>query len=434
MANDRFFAGPLCSNKRSVNRKMGGGRSVVERFINKNARDVMPKSLLDRISEGAEALVGAPDDFDPLRICQSLGGLPQSSADKSPLKNNERTKRMRTITNIVYSAIALFAFACLPLSSTARAVDPAPDGGNGSYQPFYTHMKTVTLSFYVPGACITPPPDMVGWYPGDGNADDISVTGNNGTLQGGATFASGMVYLAFSLNGTDAYVQAAANAAQDPTTAGSQDAWVYFNQTPSAAGHIMEIIGKGSSGSDFDLQADPDDRFRFYIAAGNSATSTTVIQTGLWYHVAGTWNSTSGINIYVNGVLEQSVPVQTARSQSGQPLMIGNQPTFGPRLFNGLIDEAEIFDRELAAVEVQAIYSAGSAGKCRPYPTPRAIPTPRSRPTPRARPTPPPHITPVPPPPSPRPTPVPRPTPPPHLTPVPSPTSPRPTPAPRPRL
>ena len=43
--------------------------------------------------------------------------------------------------------------------------------------------------------------------------------------------------------------------------------------------------------------------------------------------------------------------------------MIGNQPTFGPRLFNGLIDEVEIFDRELAAIEVQAIYNAGSAGK-----------------------------------------------------------------------
>jgi hypothetical protein len=292
---------------------------------------------------------------------------------------------MKAITDIVYSAIALFAFACLALSPTVRAADPPPDGDNGSLQVFYTG----TLSFFGLGACTTPPPNMVGWYPGDGNADDISVTGNNGTLQGGATFAAGMVKQAFSLNGIDAYVQAAADAAQDPTTGGSQDAWVYFNQTPSAAGHKMEIIGKGGAGADFDLQADEDDRFRFYIAAGNSATSTTVIQAGVWYHIAGTWNSTSGINIYVNGVLEQSAPVQITRSQSGQSLMIGNQPTFGPRLFNGLIDEVEIFDRELAAVEVQAIYNAGSAGKCRV----RAIPTPRPRPTPMPRPTPPPFDT-----------------------------------------
>ena len=290
---------------------------------------------------------------------------------------------------------------------------------------------------------------MVGWYPGDGNGDDFSATGNNGTLQGGATFASGMVYLAFSLNGTGAYVQAPADPAQDPTTAGSMDAWVYFNQLPSDAGHIMEIIGKGPP--DFDLQANPhccpaSNSFAFYIGPGVEVDSTTLIQTGVWYHVAGTWDSTVGLKMYVNGVLENTSPVLVTRSPSGQPLQIGNQPAFGPRLFNGLIDEAEIFDRELTAAEVQAIYNAGSAGKCRPYSTPRAAPTPRSRPTPsRATPTPTATGTS-----SPTPTPVltPRrtparatPTPPATGTPSPTPTptasptvTPRPRPTPHPRL
>jgi len=35
---------------------------------------------------------------------------------------------MKTITNIIYSAFALFAFACFALSPTAQAVTPAPDG------------------------------------------------------------------------------------------------------------------------------------------------------------------------------------------------------------------------------------------------------------------------------------------------------------------
>jgi hypothetical protein len=33
---------------------------------------------------------------------------------------------------------------------------------------------------------------LVGWWPGDGNANDI-VAGNNGTLQGNVTFVPGMV-------------------------------------------------------------------------------------------------------------------------------------------------------------------------------------------------------------------------------------------------
>src|SRR5881392_2933802 len=38
-------------------------------------------------------------------------------------------KPMKTIKNIIYPALALFAFACFVLSPTARAVTPAPDGG-----------------------------------------------------------------------------------------------------------------------------------------------------------------------------------------------------------------------------------------------------------------------------------------------------------------
>src|SRR4029077_7996286 len=102
---------------------------------------------------------------------------------------------------------------------------------------------------FPPPPCTPPPSRMVAWYPGAGNANDIQ-NGNNGTLQGGATFAPGKVGQAFSLNGTDAFMQAPNTSANDPTTAGSQDAWVYFNQLPSAAGHIMEIIGKGASGTD----------------------------------------------------------------------------------------------------------------------------------------------------------------------------------------
>jgi hypothetical protein len=54
-----------------------------------------------------------------------------------------------------------------------------------------------------------------------------------------------------------------------------------------------------------------------------------------------------------------------ARLTSEQPLQIGNQPVFGPRLFNGLIDEVQILNRALLAAEIQGIFNAGSSGLCR---------------------------------------------------------------------
>ena len=52
------------------------------------------------------------------------------------------------------------------------------------------------------GQCVTPPMNLVSWWPGDGNAMDIQGT-NGGTLRNGATFAAGEVGQAFSFNGSN---------------------------------------------------------------------------------------------------------------------------------------------------------------------------------------------------------------------------------------
>ena len=42
---------------------------------------------------------------------------------------------------------------------------------------------------------------------------------------------------------------------------------------------------------------------------------------------------------------------------------MGARPAYGSRGFTGSIDELSIYNRALSAPEIQAIYSAGSAGK-----------------------------------------------------------------------
>jgi hypothetical protein len=219
------------------------------------------------------------------------------------------------------------------------------------------------------GGCTPPPSGMVGWYPGDGNANDISGTQNHGMFVNGATTAPGMVLQAFSFDGVNDYVEMPAHAAQDPTTTATLDAWVFFNQTPSAAGRHMEFISKGSFGSDLDLGALTDNRFYLYVGGGGiNVGSTTIIQTGVWYHVAGTWDAT-GLRMYVNGVLENTNPILnlTRAPQPTRQLSIGNGTEFdrSDRWFSGLIDEAEIINRALSLAEIQAIFNAGSAGKCK---------------------------------------------------------------------
>ncbi|HET6262398.1 MAG TPA: LamG-like jellyroll fold domain-containing protein, partial [Chloroflexia bacterium] len=71
--------------------------------------------------------------------------------------------------------------------------------------------------------------------------------------------------------------------------------------------------------------------------------------------------------IYVDGV---EVAARAAHGTIGDvntPLSLGATKAYGNNgyVFNGQLDEVEIFDRALTATEIQSIYNAGSAGKCK---------------------------------------------------------------------
>src|SRR6266487_3293370 len=66
-------------------------------------------------------------------------------------------KHMKTITNIIYPALAVFAFTCFAVLPGAQAVSPAPDG---CYPGFTTAEGCNALAFLTTGAANT----GVGWY------------------------------------------------------------------------------------------------------------------------------------------------------------------------------------------------------------------------------------------------------------------------------
>lgn len=223
---------------------------------------------------------------------------------------------------------------------------------------------------------VEPPAGLVGWWPGDANANDISGNSYHGTLQNGATLAPGLVGNAFSLNGVNQHVLITDTTATqvpdplDPTAEATLDAWVFFNQLPQDAGHIMAIVSKSGGGRDLDLQAEGDGHFAFYVAGGalvgGKVSSTTTIATGQWYFVAATYKANDNIRMYVNGVLEKENKISVTRQANGNPVTIGESYVFRGRYLNGLVDEAQLFGRALTAAQVKSIFDAGSAGQCKP--------------------------------------------------------------------
>ena len=182
----------------------------------------------------------------------------------------------------------------------------------------------------------------------------------------------GKVAQAFSFDGQSRYLQAGADPKLDPTEEATIDAWVYFNQLPSASGQpVMMIADKSSFGRDFLLDAEPDNKFHFSIGTGRKIASATTIQTGRWYHVAATYKALTETKIYVNGTLENTLQIDQRRAPSTNvPFTIGR--TLGldflvrPSFFNGLIDEVHVFNRVLSDAEIRSIFAADSNGLWKP--------------------------------------------------------------------
>jgi hypothetical protein len=200
----------------------------------------------------------------------------------------------------------------------------------------------------------------VSWWPGDGNAHDIA-DGNNGTLMGGATFASGKVGQAFLLDGINAFVDAG-NAPNLHVSAGdfTVDAWVFFNALSHPPGANsgapqgdMSIVDKMSaSGVNTDgwrLLKQDDNRFWFCLGGGTgnrcgdpafTVFSTTRATTGVWLHVAAVKSATS-FSIYVNGQLQDSrSPVPSFLDTNSADLRIGSYALEGSHL-NGLMTKSK---------------------------------------------------------------------------------------------
>jgi alpha-tubulin suppressor-like RCC1 family protein len=228
--------------------------------------------------------------------------------------------------------------------------------------------------------CVSALPGLIGWWPGDGNANNVLGT-NNGTLQGGATAnGAGQVATAFGFDGTNGFVQIPDSPLLRPTNL-TIEAWVSFASLDSAgsggspAGDQYIVFRQNSRSSDFEgfdlskTRVGGSDVFRFLISSATAQTveihSTTTINTGVWYHVAAVRGS-NFTQIYVNGNLERQTNISFPQDYGSFPLYFGTSgQSYWDHKLKGNLDEVSLYNRALSASEIAAIYSAGSAGKCK---------------------------------------------------------------------
>jgi hypothetical protein len=242
------------------------------------------------------------------------------------------------------------------------------------YKPIY--MKNFYTSAFLILAFFSfsqiPTSGLIGGWPFTGNANDMSGTGNHGTVTGATltTDRFGASNCAYSFNGTSDYITMLA---AGPTGTVSRSVSFWERSTNSTLGARSGFsYGSAGGGGIFQInfnyacQAVGFDNSGVAIMHGGS-----MLNNGQWHHIVAVLDATTGIQatnvkFYVDGVLQSAITCSvgsistTINSNSGLPIRVGLDvppSSGGVRYFKGDLDDFYMYNRAITPAEVLQLYN-----------------------------------------------------------------------------
>jgi hypothetical protein len=230
---------------------------------------------------------------------------------------------------------------------------------------------TANLIAQVPN--YVPTNGLVGWWPFNGNANDESGNGNNGTVNGATltTDRFGNANKAYSFDGINDYINVLYSNSLHGSN-GTINAWIktstqftsqkvifaQSNGRPQLVAATQGINGNQNSHSAGIHWKATNGQFPY-------AQSLTAIDNAQWIMITGLY-ALDTLKIYINGTLEQSystVLIQDNCSQSD--IQIGGFNTIAgcgngvgfSQMYIGIIDDIGMWNRALSQSEITALYT-----------------------------------------------------------------------------
>lgn len=198
---------------------------------------------------------------------------------------------------------------------------------------------------------------LLGSYPFNGNANDVSGNGNNGVVNGATLTADrfGNLNSAYLFNGINSFINLGNNFSYNSH---SFSCWA---RRDSVLGNML--VSKVNNGP-YDLQNSEYSINVFTLGTGTAWTTVNSTATSVdysqWNCYVATYDSlTNTAKLYVNGMVDSMV-VGSYSDVINTPIYIGARPFWsgngGPAFFfNGAIDEVNIYNRVLTQQEVDSL-------------------------------------------------------------------------------
>ena len=199
-------------------------------------------------------------------------------------------------------------------------------------------------------------------YPGSGTAwYDISGNGNNGTLNNGPTFNSANGGSIFT-DGSDDYIST-------PYSGSATDSYTFsawFKNDNYSENKFILSRGRDGFGNGWSLYNAilTDGRATIGVVPtspsleGLATYSTSVLALNTWYYITGVWTAGTSLQVYVNGVLENTLSTsgKTVLRSSTNGWVLGSVGS--TNFTSGYTAACHIYNRVLSGPEILQNYNA----------------------------------------------------------------------------
>jgi len=194
---------------------------------------------------------------------------------------------------------------------------------------------------------------LVAYYPFNGNANDESGNGHDGTVNGPTLTEDrfGNDSSAYTFNDNNINIGQGFDNAN-----GSVSAWIYMEGTGiqrflsdrSGASDYLSLFTNGSNEVGGTMYGDSG-----FIGIGQTDT----LLVSKWYHIVYSWGS-GGSKLYINNTLNDSDP-NTQSWTANSDMLIGNSQAFSSQGWVGKIDDIRIYNKALSVSEIDSLYHEG---------------------------------------------------------------------------
>ena len=231
------------------------------------------------------------------------------------------------------------------------------------FSVLFTTMSFAQVPSYVPAS------GLVGYWPFNGNANDESGNGNNGTVNGSALTSDrfGNSNTAYNFDGIDDFIEFGDITSLDNASAFSVSVFFNYSNLPTLPNDWYTLVADGSY-ADLDgwgILIKSDQILMRELDNYNGLNLNYNFTQNNWYHVAATCESDS-IKIFINGQfiggygnLQPTLTLNTSNSfRVGNGTLTNVPPNTWPYYLSGKIDDLGLWNRALTYCEIQNLYTS----------------------------------------------------------------------------